>query len=216
MGLCPLGDYYTGKEIIKMSVDAENSGFSEIWVPEHFCSGDAISVLGALSKMTGKVRLATGTVGVSTRHPVLTAMPAANLQTLSKGRMTLGLGLTVLNWLERLGYDYSKPLTLIKESFTIIKGMLEGKTVDFEGRYFKVQRGWKMSKTRFLPSSAALGLVSDLESLRFIQGAAFGGAIFFDGDFIEPVAMLVSTLATRKVFRQAERDEARCQSCDQA
>jgi 5,10-methylenetetrahydromethanopterin reductase len=144
LGLCPLGDYYTAEEIVKMSVDAEKSGFSEIWVPEHFCSGDAISILGALSKMTSKVQLATGIVGIATRHPVLTAMTAANLQTLSKGRMTLGLGLTVLNWLERLGYDYSKPLTLIKESFTIIKGMLEGETVDFEGRYFKA-RGMKLA-----------------------------------------------------------------------
>jgi 5,10-methylenetetrahydromethanopterin reductase len=143
LGLCPLGDYYTAEEVIKMSVDAEKSGFSEIWVPEHFCSGDAISILGALSKMTSRVQLATGIVGVATRHPVLTAMTAANLQTLSKGRMTLGLGLTVLNWLERLGYDYSKPLTLVKESFTIIEGMLEGRTVDFEGKYFKA-KGMKL------------------------------------------------------------------------
>jgi|GEM_PF-2238317 5,10-methylenetetrahydromethanopterin reductase len=144
LGLCPLGDYYTAEEVIKMSVDAEKSGFSEIWVPEHFCSGDAISILGALSKKTSRVQLATGIVGVATRHPVLTAMTAANLQTLSKGRMTLGLGLTVLNWLERLGYDYSKPLTLIKESFTIIEGMLEGRTVDFEGKYFKA-KGMKLT-----------------------------------------------------------------------
>lgn len=144
LGLCPLGDYYDPNEIVKMSVDAEKSGFSEVWVPEHFCSGDAISVLGTLAYMTKKIHLATGIVGATVRHPVLTAMSMANLQSISKGRMTLGLGLTVLNWLDRLGYDHTKPLTLINESFTIIKRMLEGQTVNFEGKYFKA-KGMKLS-----------------------------------------------------------------------
>jgi hypothetical protein len=65
---------------------------------------------------------------------------------------------------------------------------------------------WK-GEGRFVASIAflmgfILGLVSDLESLRFLHGSIFGGNGLFDGDFFEPIAMLVATWATRRAFKK--------------
>lgn len=50
------------------------------------------------------------------------------------------------------------------------------------------------------PLGFMLGLVSDLESLRFIYEGVFGGNGFFDGDFMEPVAMFFSALVAGRFF----------------
>jgi hypothetical protein len=65
---------------------------------------------------------------------------------------------------------------------------------------------WK-GEGRFALSCAfalgfVLGLVSDLESTRLIHGVVFGGDGLFDGDFFEPIAMLVATWTVRRALKE--------------
>jgi 5,10-methylenetetrahydromethanopterin reductase len=139
LGLALLADYLGPDEIVKLYVQGEKSGFSTLWVTEHFCSGDAISILGALAYLTEKAKLGTGIIGVNSRHPVLTAMTFSSLNMLSRGRMILGLGTGVLAWLDQLGLKHDKPVLLVKEALSIVRALFNGETVNFDGMYFKVR-----------------------------------------------------------------------------
>lgn len=138
LGLALLADYLGPDEIVKLYVQGEKSGFSTLWITEHFCSGDAVSMLGALAYLTEKAKLGTGIIGVNSRNPVLTAMTFSSLNMMSKGRMILGLGTAVLAWLDQLGLKHDKPVLLVKESLSIIRALLNGETVNFDGTYFKI------------------------------------------------------------------------------
>jgi probable F420-dependent oxidoreductase len=100
---------------------AEENGFESVWMPEHLVlpaempstyiyteSGqppiapntamyDPWVVLGAISQATQTIRLATNVYILPLRHPFQTARTVVTLDRLSRGRVTLGIG---VGWLE--------------------------------------------------------------------------------------------------------------------
>ncbi|MDG6901639.1 MAG: LLM class flavin-dependent oxidoreductase [Nitrososphaerota archaeon] len=151
IGLGALSDYLQPDQMVNLAIEGEKNGFAHFWVAEHFSSGDAVAVLGALTRLTTRIKLASGVVGAATRHPALTALTFSNLNRLSNGRVILGLGTAVLAWMDQMGLNHEKPLLLLSEAFTIIRGLLDGEKVNFEGEYFKarnMQLKWGPAKPR--------------------------------------------------------------------
>ncbi len=70
---------------------AEAMGYRAVFVPE-IAAREAFSTLTGFSSVTERVVLGTGVVTMWARSPVITAMAAATVQDLSKGRHVLGLG----------------------------------------------------------------------------------------------------------------------------
>ena len=160
VGLGALSDYLQPDQIVRLGVEAERNGFAHYWVAEHFSSGDAVTALGALAGLTARIKLASGVVGAATRHPVLTALTFSDLNRLSRGRVILGLGTSVVAWLDQMGSEHEKPLLMVSEAHRIIRGLLDGEKVDFEGRYFKaknMQLKWGASQPRIPIYLAAVG-----------------------------------------------------------
>jgi alkanesulfonate monooxygenase SsuD/methylene tetrahydromethanopterin reductase-like flavin-dependent oxidoreductase (luciferase family) len=80
---------------------AEESGFDGIWTWDHLRDPDgagepgvpeAWTVLTALAEVTRRVMLGPLVLNVANRHPGVLANMAATLQTISGGRLLLGLG----------------------------------------------------------------------------------------------------------------------------
>ena len=160
LGLGALTDYLQADQVVDLGIEGEKNGYSHFWVAEHFCSGDAIAPLGALARLTKRVKLASGIVGAATRQPVLTALTFSDLNRLSGGRVILGLGTSVLAWLDQMGIEHEKPLLMMSEAFTIIRGLLDGQKVNFEGRYFhakNMQLKWGEPQPRVPIYFAAVG-----------------------------------------------------------
>lgn len=160
LGLGALTDYMQADQIVDLAIEGERSGFSSFWVAEHFCSGDAVTVLGALTRLTDKIRLASGVIGAATRQPALTALTFSDLNRLSRGRAILGMGTSVVAWLDQMGIDHEKPLLMVSEAFSIVRKLLDGERVDFEGRYFQAKNmrlKWGASESRVPIYLAAVG-----------------------------------------------------------
>ena len=101
---------------------------SNPWVP-----------LAAVAGTTTTLRLGTGIALAFTRSPFETAVAALDLDHLSEGRFTLGLG-TSLRTLheEHYGVDYDQPVARLEETLRIIKLVTSGearRTGRFEGRF---------------------------------------------------------------------------------
>ncbi len=111
-------------DLIGLAQAAENAGFDSIWTAEAWGS-DAFTPLAWIGAHTSKIRLGTSVVQLSARTPTATAMAALTLDHLSKGRLTLGLGVSgpqvVEGW---YGQPFGKPLARTREYIDIIRQVI--------------------------------------------------------------------------------------------
>lgn len=138
LGVALLPETFLSNEIVRYALKAERSGFHSVWVPEHYFFRDAFTILGAISVLTKKIKLATGIVSFYTRHPALIAMSFACLNELSGGRAIAGVGLGVSSWLQKMGINTNFQRAHVKETVNVLKELLKNKRVTYEGKYFSL------------------------------------------------------------------------------
>ena len=148
------------EDSLELAQLAESRGYEMIWVPEGG-GRDSLTQCTFLAARTDAIKLATGILPIYYRTPMLTAMSAAGLGTLSKGRFILGLGVGHRPSVEGThGIPFSRPLTRMRETITIIRRLLDGKQMTYAGREFNVgsaSLGAAVPETRVPIYVAALG-----------------------------------------------------------
>lgn len=140
------------EELVEHAVLAEKAGFDMVVVSEHFhpwvddvsASGFAFSTIGAMAAATEGLEFATGvTTPLFRYHPAVVAQAAATLDRLSGGRFTLGVG-TGENINEGpLGYSfpkYAERNARMAESLQIMRRLLDGEKLTFDGVYYTTDR----------------------------------------------------------------------------
>ena len=128
------------RELIECVRAADRSGYDSFWLPEAW-ERESFSTLAEIATQTERIGLATGIINVFSRSPALIAMGAATIDEISGGRFRLGLGTSGARVIEDLhGIGFGKPLTRLRESVAIIRNLLSGERVDFDGECFKVSR----------------------------------------------------------------------------
>jgi probable F420-dependent oxidoreductase len=122
----------------------EDLGYSTLLIPDHLleCLPPFVPLMSAADATT-TLRVGTFVINNDFRHPVLLAREAAALDLLSNGRLELGLGAGHMQseYTEAgLPYDPAPVrVARLTEAVTIVKGLLEGQTVNFDGRYYQVK-----------------------------------------------------------------------------
>ncbi|MBI2370114.1 MAG: LLM class flavin-dependent oxidoreductase [Deltaproteobacteria bacterium] len=126
-------------EIVEYARLAEELGYDGFW-PTEESGKDAFQVLAVLAGMTRRIRLGTGIVNVYSRSPTLLAMSATTLDRLSGGRAFLGLGTGGIGFMERgHGIAIERPLARMREYLAIIRRLLAGERMSYEGRFFRLR-----------------------------------------------------------------------------
>jgi coenzyme F420-dependent glucose-6-phosphate dehydrogenase len=142
-------------ELLAQAVVAEEAGFDGICCSDHLepwwapdaptpagC-GNAWVWLGAAGGATSHVSLGTAVTGLVHRYnPVVVAQQVATLERLYPGRAFLGAGSSEAMNEIPAGMDWPSPeeqLARTEEALLIITGLLDGETVDFDGRFFKAR-----------------------------------------------------------------------------
>jgi 5,10-methylenetetrahydromethanopterin reductase len=161
LGITFQPEAFSVKDIIRFTKKAESKGYESVWVPEHYLFRDAFSTLGTLASVTEKIKLATGVVNPYTRHPALIAMSIATLDEISDGRAILGIGTGVPYWIEQLmAIKMEKPILAMREAVYIIRKLLSGENVDYNGKVFALKNmrlGFKTPQTHIPIYIAAVG-----------------------------------------------------------
>jgi 5,10-methylenetetrahydromethanopterin reductase len=114
---------------VELARQAEASGVDSVWVAEGPVARDAFITLSAIAGATQRVKLATGVVNPFTRHPAQLAATFATLDEYSSGRAVCGLGFGARDFLQPLGYDFSKPLATAREMVDIVRRLLAREAV---------------------------------------------------------------------------------------
>jgi alkanesulfonate monooxygenase SsuD/methylene tetrahydromethanopterin reductase-like flavin-dependent oxidoreductase (luciferase family) len=125
---------------------AERLGFADVWLTEHYFTGesvynDALLFAAAVAMRTERIRIGFAVVQLPFHHPVQLAVQLALLDNLSRGRIDVGVGKgTVYNEYEFVGHglrsDDSRQR--MEEAIDIIERLWRGGPVTHEGRYFRL------------------------------------------------------------------------------
>lgn len=133
-----------------MARTAEGVGFDSLWLGDHLLYDlpggvtrgpwEAWTALAALAAATERVELGPLVASTSFHAPAMLAKQAATVDAISGGRLIVGLG---AGWNEReyraFGFPYDHRVSRFEEAFTIIRGLLRGGRVDFDGAYYRVE-----------------------------------------------------------------------------
>jgi probable F420-dependent oxidoreductase len=140
----------TTENVVALGEAAEREGFSAIWMTEHIVVesdvlerygtvAHPLTALAYLAGRTEKVKLGTSVIVAPLHDPFLLAKLAAEIQSLSGGRMRLGLG---AGWYEPEFRYMQRPFDRLgrrlDEDIDLIKAIWAGET-SFEGAYWKAE-----------------------------------------------------------------------------
>ena len=135
--------YYNGEDwddLVDYTQEADKLGVDQAWSAEAW-GMDAIVPLAYLAAKTEKIKLGTGILQISSRVPSMMAMTAQSLDTVSKGRFILGLGVSGPQVVEGLhGASFAKPLSRLRDCVEILRIALAGEKIAFEGEHYLLPR----------------------------------------------------------------------------
>lgn len=131
---------------------AQAMGYASFWTVEA-TGTDAMTLLGAATQAAPGLEFGTGIIPAQIRTPQLTAMSSATLQSLSPDAdILLGVGVSAPGILKQHSIEITdKPIGYMREYVTLLKEILSGESVTFEGDYFNVKRfrlGLRMPERR--------------------------------------------------------------------
>jgi 5,10-methylenetetrahydromethanopterin reductase len=98
-----------------------------------------MTALAACAVATKTIELGIGVWNPFLRHPAQIAMEIGALDELSGGRVSLGIGSGLAAPIKRLGIDNSRPLGALRDTFSIVRGLLSGESVTYQGSVFSVE-----------------------------------------------------------------------------
>lgn len=123
-------------ENLQLAQEADRLGYSVAWAAEAYGS-DAATVLAWVAAQTRNIDIGSAVFQIPGRTPANTAMTAATLDTLSRGRFRLGLGVSGPQVSEGWhGVRFNKPLTRTREYIQIVDKALRRERVSYEGEFF--------------------------------------------------------------------------------
>lgn len=126
-------------------VEAERLGLDEVLVFEDCFRESGIAAAVAALAATSRIRIGIGVLPMPFRNVAALAMEAATIERLFPGRLRLGVGHGVQDWMGQVGARPASPLTLMREYVPALRALLAGEKLDVAGRYVTldgVQLDW--------------------------------------------------------------------------
>jgi 5,10-methylenetetrahydromethanopterin reductase len=146
---------------VELAVQAEEADLDSVWTAEGYYARDAWTPLVSIGSATSRVLLGTGVVNPFTRHPALLAMSLATLDESSNGRVLAGIGSGERpNIADEMGFGFASPLSAVRETVQILRGMFRGELVHVQGRMLtarNVRLGFKPLRSDIPVYVAAVG-----------------------------------------------------------
>lgn len=119
---------------------ADAAGLEELWLWEDCFRAGGIATVTAALAWTERLRVGIGVLPAPLRNVVLTAMEATAIERMFPGRLRLGVGHGVQDWIGRVGERVESPMTLLREYVTALRSLLAGDEANIQGRYVRLDR----------------------------------------------------------------------------
>jgi 5,10-methylenetetrahydromethanopterin reductase len=148
VGLCFDG-FYSIQEMIELARLADEIGMESIWMSDHLCFRDSLTTSMALLASTHTIKVAPAPMSPYSRYPIISVMSIATMEEFAPSRVIASPGTGNAAALKEAGIESPRPLKTMREYVDILRRLLRGDTVHFQGEMFQVN-GAKMG---FIPST---------------------------------------------------------------
>jgi probable F420-dependent oxidoreductase len=133
-----------GQDILEELLWAEEQGYDSLWFRDGGGRTDAFTLAAAVAARTRRIRLVLSVVPVFTRPAAVFATSAMTMSHLAPGRFVLGVGSSSHAMIEGwYGTPFVKPKTRVQETVYLIRKMLAGEKVDWQGKTI-YSRGFRL------------------------------------------------------------------------
>jgi 5,10-methylenetetrahydromethanopterin reductase len=184
-----LGSLLSVEEIFDCAKVLGNYTADSIWIPETW-GMDCCSILSRVSGIAKNPYLGSSIINIYSRSPTLVAMSSATLDTISGGRFTLGLGTSskaiVEDW---HGLEFSRPLERMREYVEIIRLVMSGQKVTYNGKFFNLKNFSLLIKPKRIRIPIYLAAIN--QKMVELTWEIADGVIFY----LRPLPELKSTIA---------------------
>jgi alkanesulfonate monooxygenase SsuD/methylene tetrahydromethanopterin reductase-like flavin-dependent oxidoreductase (luciferase family) len=157
-------------EILDLAKVGEALNFDSVWVVDHFLwnvvdlrhlnevppeGSEALrfgywecwTLVSALAASTSRIEIGTLVSNTGYRNPALLARMAETVDEISGGRVILGLGAgAIAGEYDAFGYDFERRIGRFEEALQIIKPMLRGEAVTFDGEFYRTRKAELLPK----------------------------------------------------------------------
>jgi coenzyme F420-dependent oxidoreductase len=117
---------------------AEDAGLESIWIGESW-GPSSVPLLTQLLERTDSIDVCSGIFNIYTRTPALIAMTANTLADVGDGRYRIGVGASGPAVVEDFhGVEFEAPLRRTREYIEIVRALLRGNRVDYNGELFNL------------------------------------------------------------------------------
>ncbi len=134
-----LGSLLSVNEVLECAKILSTRSVDSIWIPETW-GMEGFSMMSAVSRIAKNAKIGSSIVNIYSRSPSVIAMGAATLDTISDGKLILGLGtssdLIVQNW---HGIAFKDPVPRMQECVEIIRMILSKNNVTYNGKFFHLK-----------------------------------------------------------------------------
>ncbi|MBI2165601.1 MAG: LLM class flavin-dependent oxidoreductase [Chloroflexi bacterium] len=135
----------SNEEIIKLAQAAESLGYEAAFSGESW-GRDLVTILTMVALNTKRIKIGTSIAGVWARTPALMAQTAASLDSISGGRLILGLGTGNLSLVQGWhGEPASRPTRRTREYVEIVRMILRGERLKYDGQIFKIDGQFQLA-----------------------------------------------------------------------
>jgi len=188
--------------LIERAKTADDAGIHSLWLAEAW-GHDAFTLLTLVAEHTKRIQIGTFIVNIYARTPGAYAQHFGTLDALSNGRMIIGLGTTSANVAEHFhGVKFQPAVTRMREYIDIINILMAGTPLKYEGKLFKLQRGFTL---RFEPVRKHIPIFVGAMNPKSVVLTAQKADGWFPVDI--PLGRLGEAAGEfRKVAREAGRD----------
>jgi probable F420-dependent oxidoreductase len=139
MKIDSMGYYASVMEAGRAATSAEAFGYDGFWAPD--TQADAFLSCSVAAQRTDRIQIGPGIAVAFARNPMTVAMQANDVQLLSAGRFTLGLGSQIKPHIEkRYSMTWSHPAPRMREFILAIRAIWRawetGDALDFRGDFY--------------------------------------------------------------------------------
>jgi 5,10-methylenetetrahydromethanopterin reductase len=124
------------REIIKLAGLAEEIGVDRLGISDVIFHRDTFELQALCAYVTQRLKIGSLVTNPYTRHPVVIASAASTLDEISQGRAFVGLGAGA--GIRELGVTQSPPASALREAVGIIKELLAGRAVKYQGNIYRL------------------------------------------------------------------------------
>ncbi|MGY5149191.1 MAG: LLM class flavin-dependent oxidoreductase [Candidatus Nitrosopumilus sp. bin_68KS] len=186
---CSLGSLLSITNVLECSESLAKTKVDTIWVPETW-GMENFSMLSAVSNKTKNQKIGSSIINIYSRSPATIAMGAATVDVLSDGRLILGLGTSSLPIVEDFhGSTFDTPLQRMKEYVEIIRLILSGKLVNYNGKIFNLKNFTLLIKPK--RQSIPIYLAAINQKMVDLAWNAGDGVIFY----LRPINEMKNTIS---------------------